>query len=140
MRIGSDRSGKWVKNNRGSDVARMWLGCEPEHDHKDPTIAAFFRNTGFADELGPGTRKLYRYPMLTQCLPNASAVLPPFFHRSSAMSTRGADGPKIAYPMFNYPYYSFISDEIGLISVTLIGATGCGTVGILTPSAVRMRP
>ncbi|MCL2712293.1 MAG: hypothetical protein FWD37_03345 [Methanomassiliicoccaceae archaeon] len=50
------------------------------------------------------------------------------------------DGPKIAYPMFDYPYYSFISDEIGLISVTLIGATSCGTIGILTPSAVRMRP
>jgi len=30
-------------------------------DSKNPIIAAFFRNIGYADELGSGTRNLYRY-------------------------------------------------------------------------------
>jgi ATP-dependent DNA helicase RecG len=32
-----------------------------EPDSKNPIIASFFRNIGYADELGSGTRNLYRY-------------------------------------------------------------------------------
>jgi ATP-dependent DNA helicase RecG len=32
-----------------------------EPNPKNPIIAAFFRNIGFADELGSGVRKLYKY-------------------------------------------------------------------------------
>ena len=32
-----------------------------EPNPKNPIIAAFFRNIGYADQLGPGVRKLFKY-------------------------------------------------------------------------------
>ena len=44
--------------------AREEMDITPENldpDSKNPTIAAFFRNIGFADELGSGVRRLFKY-------------------------------------------------------------------------------
>ena len=40
----------------------MDLALEPKP--KNPTIASFFRNIGYADQLGSGTRKMFKYGKL----------------------------------------------------------------------------
>jgi len=51
----------YIENaNRASKIGNITPGnLRPES--KNPIIAAFFRNIGYADELGSGTRNLYKY-------------------------------------------------------------------------------
>ena len=49
-------------NRAGSDDPIEPDDFEP--NSKNPIVAAFFRNIGFADELGSGTRKLFKYTIL----------------------------------------------------------------------------
>jgi len=50
-----------TENANRASSADMITPDNLEPDSKNPIIAAFFRNIGYADELGSGTRNLYRY-------------------------------------------------------------------------------
>jgi len=50
-----------TENANRASSADMITPDSLEPDSKNPIIAAFFRNIGYADELGSGTRNLYRY-------------------------------------------------------------------------------
>jgi len=51
----------FTENANRASSADMITPDNLEPDSKNPIIAAFFRNIGYADELGSGTRNLYRY-------------------------------------------------------------------------------
>ena len=59
-----ERNRMFVKNANRSPAQKTITPENLEPKPKNPTIASFFRNIGFADQLGSGTRKMFKYGKL----------------------------------------------------------------------------
>ncbi len=59
-----ERNRMFVKNANRSPAQKIITPDNLEPKPKNPTIASFFRNIGFADQLGSGTRKMFKYGKL----------------------------------------------------------------------------
>ncbi len=103
--------------------AREEMDITPENlepDSKNPTIAAFFRNIGFADELGSGVRRLFKY-------------VP--FYSNAQPSMHEADVFRITVPLDDL--YSYDEMTVSTTKHTNVPPTADPTVGIQNDRELR---
>ena len=103
--------------------AREEMDITPENlepDSKNPTIAAFFRNIGFADELGSGVRRLFKY-------------VP--FYSNARPSMHEADVFRITVPLDDL--YSYDEMTVSPTKHTNAPTTADPTVGIQNDRELR---
>ena len=103
--------------------AREEMDITPENlepDSKNPTIAAFFRNIGFADELGSGVKRLFKY-------------VP--FYSNAQPSMHEADVFRITVPLDDL--YSYDEMTVSTTKHTNVPPTADPTVGIQNDRELR---